>query len=181
MQNHCKWVLPKVEKVSTFAVHSDRRDRCLGNGCRQSKNLNCYVYVRKMAVLSGGWPLLFLRPALAHCEQAGRDSFVRQDQALRAGLQSAKARHLPKVADKVRKVAKFSTKGAHFLWIGGHFFHRTAARVKTKCLHLPKRAPTCAGLTHFAADGAHRHRTAGRQAAEMRRECAGSPLNSLQI
>ena len=31
---------------------------------RQSKNLNCYVYVRKMAVLSGGWPLLFFAPRL---------------------------------------------------------------------------------------------------------------------
>ena len=31
---------------------------------RQSKNLNCYVYVRKMAVLSGGWPLLFSAPRL---------------------------------------------------------------------------------------------------------------------
>ena len=75
-----------------------------------------------MAVLSGGWPLLFLRPALGRCEQAGRDSFVRQDQALRAGLQSAKARHCPKVADKARKVAKFLAKGAHFLWIGDRFF-----------------------------------------------------------
>ena len=31
---------------------------------RQSKNLNCYVYVRKMAVLGGGWPLLFFAPRL---------------------------------------------------------------------------------------------------------------------
>jgi len=50
-------------------------------------------------------------PALARCEQACRDSFVGQDQTLQAGLQSAKARHRPKVADKARKVAKFSAKG----------------------------------------------------------------------
>ena len=181
MQNHCKWVLPKVEKVSTFAVHSDRRDRCLGNGCRQSKNLNCYVYVRKMAVLSGGWPLLFLRPLSRAASGPCRDSFVGQDQAPRAGLQSAKARHCPKVADKARKVAKFSTKGVHFLWIGGRFFIAPQRVSKQNGLHLPKRAPTYAGRLRFAADGAHRHRTAGRQAAPKRRKCVDSPLNSLQI
>jgi len=37
--------------------------------------------------------------------------FVGQDQTLGAGLQSAKARHRPKVVDKARKVAKFSAKG----------------------------------------------------------------------
>ena len=181
MQNHCKWVLPKVEKVSTFAVHSDRRDRCLGNGCRQSKNLNCYVYVRKMAVLSGGWPLLFLRAALARCEQAGRDSFVGQESGAASGLAKRQSATLPKSGRQGEKSRQVFGKRSALFIDRRPFFHRTTARVKTKWLHLPKRAPTYAGRLHFAADGAHRHRTAGRQAAEVRHICAGSPLNPLQI
>ena len=50
--------------------------------------------------------------ALARCERACRDSFVGQDQTLRAGLQIAKAQHRQKVTDKARKGAKFSAKGA---------------------------------------------------------------------
>ena len=166
MQNHCKWVLPKVEKVSTFAVHSDRRDRCLGNGCRQSKNLNCYVYVRKMAVLSGGWPLLFFAPTLARCERA---------------CKAPKRDTAQKRPTRREKSPSFQQKERTLFMDRRPFFQRSAARVKTKWLHLPKRAPTYAGRLHFAADGAHRHRTAGRQAAPKQRKCVDSPLNSLQI
>ena len=181
MQNHCKWVLPKVEKVSTFAVHSDRRDRCLGNGCRQSKNLNCYVYVRKMAVLSGGWPLLFLRPTLARCERALQGLIRRARSDAASGLAKRQSATPPKSGRQGEKSRQVFGKRRALFMDRRPFFHRTVTRVKTKCLYLPNRAPTCTSLTHFAADGTHRHRTAGRQAAEIRRECVDSPLNSLQI
>ena len=126
----------------------------------------------------------------------GHFCFCARSRALRAGLQrlirgarSGAARGLakrqsatlPKSGRQGEKSRLVFDKRRALFMDRRPFFHRTAARVKTKWLHLPKRAPTYAGRLHFAADGAHRHRTAGRQAAEIRRECVGSPLNPLQI
>jgi len=115
-----------------------------------------------MAVLSGGWPLLFFRrlsPAASGL--AGTIRGARSDAG--GGLAKRQSATPPKSGrqgEKSRQV--FGKRSAHFLWIGGRFFIDPKRMSKQNGYICAKRAPTYAGLPHFAAEGAHRHRTDGR-------------------
>jgi len=77
-----------------------------------------------------------------------------------AKRQSATPPKSGRQGEKSRQV--FGERSAHFLSIGGRFFIDPKRMSKQNGYICAKRAPTCAGLLHFAAEGAHRHRTDGR-------------------
>ena len=115
---------------------------------RQSKNLNCYVYVRKMAVLSGGWPLLFFRrlsPAASGL--AGTHSWGKIRRCERA-CKAPKRDTAQKWPTRREKSPSFRQKERALFMDRRPFFHQSEANVKTKWLHLRK---TCANLRRPAA------------------------------
>ena len=138
---------------------------------RQSKNLNCYVYVRKMAVLSGGWPLLFFRPlSPAASGLAGTHSWGKIRRCERA-CKAPKRNTVQRWATRQEESPIFGRRRARFM-NRGSFFHRSKANVKTKWLHLRKTRANLRRPAAFCCRGctptSHRWALGCAQAKKMR-------------
>jgi len=86
-------------------------------------------------------------PALARCERA---------------CKAPKRDTAQKWPTRREKSPSFRQKARTLFMDRRPFFHHPKRMSKQNGYICAKRAPTCADLLHFAAEGAHRHRTDGR-------------------